>query len=451
MINYGCLQFKGGMIISYNDALAALQEVYRERTAEGTALSENYSFGSYDRWSMAIQELSRTRSSSEKVLDIGALDGIMCGALKKLGYSVAAVDRSQPMDDSIWKRYCIEWRQCHLEADPGPLLDDYFAAIYMGQVLEHFTCSPRKPFEEIKRILAPGGVLVVDVPNVGELHNHHRLLRGKNILYDYKINYIDEKPYFYKGLPSFEQHNRKFTRNELRIFAEMSGLEVVQVAYLRSHRHGKQGWKMFKIPLTALRGLIPLFRKSPMPHCNESLLQLLFPARFPRKKSEYNKPVEIDSCIGACLMVRKKAGDEIGSIDKDYFFFFEETDWAYRMKQAGWKIFLVPSAKIFHIQGQTVGHDIDSRIMFYRSRYIYFNKWHRNSYLLIRCIIFARLLVNTIVNLAGTIATLGMHSGIRRNLKSIHQKATVTFCYQMIFYCSNEFNRTVVNSNKGNR
>ena len=150
--------------------------------------------------------------------------------------------------------------------------------------------------------------------------------------------------------------------------------------------------------------------------CNESLLQIVFPARFPGKRNEYKKPVEIDSCIGACLMARKKAVDEIGPFDKNYFFFFEETDWAYRMKQAGWKIFLVPSAKIFHIQGQTVGHDIASRIMFYRSRYIYFNKWYKNSYSPIRCIIFARLLVNTTVNLAGAIATLGMHSGIRKRL-----------------------------------
>ena len=150
--------------------------------------------------------------------------------------------------------------------------------------------------------------------------------------------------------------------------------------------------------------------------CNESLLQILFPKKFPGKRREYKKPVEVDSCIGACLMVRKKAMDEVGLLDKRYFFFFEETDWAYRMKQAGWKIYFVPSAKIFHIQGQTVGHNADSRIMFYRSRYIYFKKWHKNSYPLIRFIIFVRLLINTILSLAGVVATFGMNAGIRRKL-----------------------------------
>ena len=150
--------------------------------------------------------------------------------------------------------------------------------------------------------------------------------------------------------------------------------------------------------------------------CNESLLQILFPRKFPGKRREYKKPVEVDSCIGACLMVRKKAMDEVGLLDKRYFFFFEETDWAYRMKQAGWKIYFVPSAGIFHIQGQTVGHNAGSRIMFYRSRYIYFKKWHPRFYLLVRLIIFARLLINATLNLVGVAVTLGMHEGIRKKL-----------------------------------
>ena len=150
--------------------------------------------------------------------------------------------------------------------------------------------------------------------------------------------------------------------------------------------------------------------------CNESLLQMLFPKKFPGKRREYKKPVEVDSCVGACLMVRKKAMDEVGLLDKRYFFFFEETDWAYRMKQAGWKTYFVPSAKIFHIQGQTVGHKASSRIMLYRSRYIYFKKWHSHSYLLICLIIFVRLLINAILSLAGVVATIGMHAGIKKKL-----------------------------------
>ena len=108
--------------------------------------------------------------------------------------------------------------------------------------------------------------------------------------------------------------------------------------------------------------------------------------------------------------------ETVGQLDESFFFFLEETDWAFRMKQAGWKVCIVPSARIFHLQGQSVGHDIWSRILFYRSRYYYFKKWHREIYGLIRVVIFLRLLVNAGLNLAGFVGTFGAHDGIRKKL-----------------------------------
>jgi GT2 family glycosyltransferase len=149
---------------------------------------------------------------------------------------------------------------------------------------------------------------------------------------------------------------------------------------------------------------------------NETLLRILLPKQYPSKRREYNGPIEVDSGIGACLMVRKKTMDHVGLLDEDYFFFFEETDWARRIKQAGWKIYFVPSAKITHFQGQSVGHDINSRILYYESRYIYFKKWHPDHYPIIRWIIFIRLLVNAGLNLAAVTGTLGIQKDIQKRL-----------------------------------
>ncbi len=118
---------------------------------------------------------------------------------------------------------------------------------------------------------------------------------------------------------------------------------------------------------------------------NMPMLEYLFPKRYPSKRYNYEKPIEVDSGIGACLLVRKKAIDDVGMFDERYFFFFEETDWAYQMKSAGWKIFYVPTAFIYHLQGQSIGRDIRSRIEFYRSRYQFFRKWKtRPYYILVR-------------------------------------------------------------------
>ena len=148
--------------------------------------------------------------------------------------------------------------------------------------------------------------------------------------------------------------------------------------------------------------------------CNETLLRILLPSRFPSKRKDYVQPIEVDSCIGACLIVRKKAMEAVGLLDERYFFFLEETDWAYRMKNSGWKVCFVPSARIFHLQGQTVGHDFESRVMFLRSRYMYFEKWHSRCYPLIRVVVLNRLLINACLNLLGVVGTLGLHSGTRR-------------------------------------
>ena len=148
----------------------------------------------------------------------------------------------------------------------------------------------------------------------------------------------------------------------------------------------------------------------------EALLERLFPKRYPSKQTESLSPMEIDSCIGACMMVRWKTMQTVGWLDESFFFFFEETDWARRMKQAGWKVCLVPSAQIYHLQGQSVGHNVLSRILFYRSRYIYFKKWHREIFDLVRGIVFLHLLISAALNLMGRIGTIGLHAGIRAKL-----------------------------------
>ena len=147
---------------------------------------------------------------------------------------------------------------------------------------------------------------------------------------------------------------------------------------------------------------------------NTPFLEYLFPQSYPSKRYQYNAPIEVDSAIGACMLVRKTAMDNVGLFDERYFFFFEETDWAYRMKQAGWKVFHVPAAKIYHLQGQSIGPAIRSRIEFYRSRYQFFQKWHGPAYFLaVRAVIFGRLLVNWTLTTLTAVATLGLSRSIR--------------------------------------
>jgi GT2 family glycosyltransferase len=124
---------------------------------------------------------------------------------------------------------------------------------------------------------------------------------------------------------------------------------------------------------------------------NKTLLRWLFPNRFPGKEKDYLDPIEVDSVIGACMMVRKHAIDEVGLLDEGYFLFLEETDWCFRIKRAGWKIFHLPSAQIFHFQGKSTEPERKkAKVEFYRSRYYFFRKNRgrpRWFILLIGCVI----------------------------------------------------------------
>jgi GT2 family glycosyltransferase len=146
---------------------------------------------------------------------------------------------------------------------------------------------------------------------------------------------------------------------------------------------------------------------------NETVLRILFPKKFPSKRREYEAPIEVDSCIGACMMIRKEALDQVGLFDERYFFFFEETDLAFRMKRSGWRVYFVPAARIYHAQGQSVGRAVRSRLLFYRSRYLYLAKWHPRAFPLFGAAVFLRLLVEACLSSAGIFVTLGLAPGLR--------------------------------------
>jgi len=108
---------------------------------------------------------------------------------------------------------------------------------------------------------------------------------------------------------------------------------------------------------------------------NKSLLRWLSPERFPGKERIYSEPAEVDSVIGACMMVRRDAWGQVGLLDEDYFLFLEETDWCYRMKRAGWKIYHVPDAEVYHFQGKSAEKEKKrARVEYFRSRYRFFKK-----------------------------------------------------------------------------
>ena len=70
---------------------------------------------------------------------------------------------------------------------------------------------------------------------------------------------------------------------------------------------------------------------------------------------DFNKTHEIDALAGAFMLVRRDAGEQVSWWDEDYFFYGEDLDFCYKLKQMGWKIYYVPSVSILHYKGISGG------------------------------------------------------------------------------------------------
>ena len=69
--------------------------------------------------------------------------------------------------------------------------------------------------------------------------------------------------------------------------------------------------------------------------------------------ADRDAPQEIPVYSGACVMLRKKAIDEVGLLDENIKFGPDDYDYSYRMREKGWKIFYLPTASVIHIGNQT--------------------------------------------------------------------------------------------------
>ncbi len=112
---------------------------------------------------------------------------------------------------------------------------------------------------------------------------------------------------------------------------------------------------------------------------SRSLVRALFPRTyrkaFKTKHAVFTGPAVVDFVVGACMMVRKSAIDAVGRLDEDYFFLYEETDWCFRMHRAGWLVYHLPDAAIYHLGGQSMKEiNLRARAESWGSRYLFLKK-----------------------------------------------------------------------------
>ncbi len=98
-------------------------------------------------------------------------------------------------------------------------------------------------------------------------------------------------------------------------------------------------------------------------------------ARYPMEQWPQDRPREVDTIQGACLIVRREVIDQVGLLDDAYFMYSEEVDWCLRIRRAGWQLYWVPQAQVIHYGGQSTRQvAVTMFLQLYRAKLLYFRK-----------------------------------------------------------------------------
>lgn len=108
-------------------------------------------------------------------------------------------------------------------------------------------------------------------------------------------------------------------------------------------------------------------------------LSKLFPSskRFGRYNMTYldpELPSDVDSVVGACMLVRGDAIDDAGLLDERYWMYGEDLDWSLRIHEAGWRVAYRPSVVVHHVKRASSAGSDRARYEFQRAMWLFYHK-----------------------------------------------------------------------------
>ena len=167
-----------------------------------------------------------------RVLEVGVNPGQFTQLLVGRGYRVSGVDLNPEPRQSLWDKLNVDVRQAHLEHDPLPFPDGSFDWLVFSEVIEHLVYSPLPVLREFRRVLAPGGQLLITTPN--ELYFKSRARAIARMLLWQSLATRDEFRHQMRleGDARYTTHSRIYTMGELSWLVAEAGFAVRERRYV---------------------------------------------------------------------------------------------------------------------------------------------------------------------------------------------------------------------------
>lgn len=166
-------------------------------------------------WEKYAGRLERITGGKGKILDIGCGRGEFVYAMQQQGWNAFGIDVSSAFVQYAKKRYGIQVKNrdllhCNFRKNT-------FEVVRIFALLEHIF-EPREMMREIHRILKPGGIVLIEIPNEGGL-----FFRIANWYFWNKGEVINLSPTF----PPY--HVLGFTDKSIRYLLADTGFQITQM------------------------------------------------------------------------------------------------------------------------------------------------------------------------------------------------------------------------------
>lgn len=139
-----------------------------------------------------------------------------------------------------------------------------------------------------------------------------------------------------------------------------------------------------------------------------------------------------DWMIGAFMLIKRDAYEQVGGLDEAYFMYSEDMDWCYRFRQAGWELVYLASTKVTHFGGgssdqvpiRTIKRKVDSLLLYFSKHR---NVFYARSYVFIEGIAG---LIHAIVFFIMGCVTIKKNNFFERAMNGLYR---AKFCCKAVF------------------
>lgn len=138
---------------------------------------------------------------------------------------------------------------------------------------------------------------------------------------------------------------------------------------------------------------------------------------------------EVETLLGACVIIRKEVFDKIGMFDENMFLYFEECDLFFRIKKTGGKIIYMPDTAVIHHAGGSSSKSLENSVNHYQKSQEYF---FRKNFALRKIKLFRILVMISSIIKSATLSLIYVFS--RKNKSAELKRKIAWHWYSFLYY-----------------